>query len=73
VGAPLTVAGELDKIAANIAFGRNAAGIHWRTDYSESLRLGEAVALGILEEQKHAHNQDFTYTLTTFDGATVAI
>ena len=72
-GTPLTVGGELDKLACNIASGRNAAGIHWRTDYSESVRLGEAVALGILEEQKIAHNQDFTYTLTTFDGATVTI
>jgi hypothetical protein len=70
-GPALTVGNELDKLAANIAFGRNAAGIHWRTDYSESVRLGEAIALGILEEQKIAHNQDFTYTLTKFDGTTV--
>jgi hypothetical protein len=31
----LTVGGELDKLAANIAFARNIAGVHWRTDGSE--------------------------------------
>jgi hypothetical protein len=36
----LTVGGELNKVAANIATGRNFAGIHWRTDYSEWLKLG---------------------------------
>ncbi|HET6203546.1 MAG TPA: vanadium-dependent haloperoxidase [Planctomycetota bacterium] len=72
-GPPLTVGNELDKLAANIAFGRNAAGIHWRTDYSESVRLGEEVAIGILEEQKEAHNQPFAVTLTRFDGSRVAI
>jgi hypothetical protein len=72
-GPPLTVGGELDKVAANIAMGRNFAGIHWRTDYSESLRLGEAVALGILEEQKHTYNEQMSFTLTTFDGATITL
>ena len=44
----LTVGGELNKVAANIAIGRNMAGVHWRTDYSESVTLGEEVAIGIL-------------------------
>jgi hypothetical protein len=73
VGADLTVGNELNKLAANIALARSGAGIHWRTDYSESLKLGEAVALGILAEQKHAHNQDFSCTLTKFDGTPVTI
>ena len=72
-GTALTVGGELNKVAANIAIGRNAAGIHWRTDYSESILLGEGVAIGILEEQKHGHNQDFSMTLTRFDGTRVTI
>ena len=37
----LTVGGELNKLDSNIAIGRNFAGVHWRSDYSESLRLGE--------------------------------
>jgi hypothetical protein len=69
----LTVGGELNKVAANIAMGRNFAGIHWRTDYSESLTLGEAVAVGILEEQKATYNEGGSFTLTKFDGTTVTI
>jgi hypothetical protein len=72
-GAPLTVGNELNKLAANVAIGRNAAGVHYRSDYTESVRLGETVALDILEEQKHTYNESFSFTLTTFDGTTVTI
>jgi hypothetical protein len=72
-GAPLTVGGELDKVAANIATARDAAGVHWRTDFVEGVRLGEAVAIGILEEQKASFNQEFTWTLRRFDGSTITI
>jgi hypothetical protein len=70
---PLTVGGELNKVAANIAIGRNGAGVHWRTDYSESVKLGEAIAIGILEEQKLCYNEDFHFTLTKFDGTAIVI
>jgi len=73
VGAPLTVGGELNKVAANIASGRNFAGIHWRTDFSESARLGEAVTIGILQEQKATYNETASFTLTWFDGTTITI
>jgi len=70
----LTVGGELNKVAANIAFGRNFAGIHWRTDYSESLKLGEAVAIGILRDQKTTYKEGFAgFTLTKFDGTTITV
>lgn len=71
--ASLTVGGELNKVAANIAIGRNMAGVHWRSDYTESMRLGEQVALGILEEQSICYNEASSFTLTTFDGARVRI
>ena len=48
---PLTVEGELNKVAANIAIGRDWAGVHYYTDYAESFRLGEQVALGLLESR----------------------
>ncbi|MCC6155808.1 MAG: vanadium-dependent haloperoxidase, partial [Candidatus Hydrogenedentes bacterium] len=68
----LTVGSELNKLAANIASGRNFAGIHWRTDYWEAVKLGEAVALGILRDQRKCYMEDFHgFTLTTFDGAIV--
>jgi hypothetical protein len=69
----LTVGGELNKVAANIAIGRNMAGVHWRSDYTESLRLGEQVALGILEEQSICYNEPNAFTLTTFDGNRVQV
>jgi hypothetical protein len=69
----LTVGGELNKVAANIASARNMAAIHWRTDYSESIKLGEEVAIGILEEQKASYNEGGSFTLTRFDGTTITI
>ncbi|HEX8065947.1 MAG TPA: vanadium-dependent haloperoxidase [Thermoleophilaceae bacterium] len=69
----LTVGGELNKVAANVAIARNMAGVHWRSDYTESLRLGERVAIQILEEQAPTYNERFSFTLTTFDGESVTI
>ncbi len=73
-GAPsLTVRGELDKLAANIALARNGAGVHWRSDYTESTRLGEEIAIGILQEQRLLYNENFHFTVTRFDGTAVVI
>lgn len=69
----LTVGGELNKLAANISIGRNMAGVHWRTDYTESIKLGEAVAIGLLEEQKLTYNEFSGLGLTRFDGTRVTI
>lgn len=69
----LTVGGELNKLASNIALGRNAAGVHWRTDYTESVQLGEQIAIGILQEQKMTYNEDHHLTLTKFDGTAITI
>ncbi|HEV2844386.1 MAG TPA: vanadium-dependent haloperoxidase, partial [Thermoanaerobaculia bacterium] len=49
-GPTLTVEGELNKIASNIATGRNIAGVHWRSDSHASLRIGQAVAISLLQE-----------------------
>ena len=38
----LTIGGKLNKIASNVALGRNIAGVRWRSDGTESLKLGEA-------------------------------
>ena len=64
----LTVGGELDKVAANVAIGRNMGGVHWRTDYTESLKLGEAVAIGVPEEQKLCYNEPQSMSIPKFDG-----
>ena len=64
----LTVGGELNKVAANIALGRNMAGVHWRSDYLESLRLGEQVAICILFNQRKDYNEDYKFSFEGFDG-----
>jgi hypothetical protein len=70
----LTVGGELNKIASNVAMGRNIAGVHWRSDATESLKLGEQLALGILKDQKHCYNEPFAgFSLTKFDGTVVTV
>ena len=48
-GNDLTIEGELNKLASNIALGRNIAGVHWRSDGTQSLRLGEKVAIDLLK------------------------
>lgn len=69
----LTVGGELNKVAANIALGRNMAGVHWRSDYTQSVRLGEELAIGILRELKFTSNERFSFTLSRFDGTAITI
>ncbi|MFC5368010.1 hypothetical protein [Salinirubrum litoreum] len=74
--ATLTVGGELNKLASNVSIGRNWAGIHYRSDAADGLRLGEQVALGYLMDRarSYADTYDFAgFTLTTFDGERVRI
>lgn len=63
----LTILGELDKLAANIAIGRDMAGVHYYTDYYESLRMGERVAVGLLQEQMLTYPEPVEMRLITFD------
>jgi membrane-associated phospholipid phosphatase len=70
----LTLGGELNKLAWNIAVGRTFAGIHWRTDAAEGLHLGEAVALGILSDVRETYGEEFRgFALTGFDERRIAV
>ncbi len=70
----LTVEGELNKLASNVATGRNIAGVHWRSDAFWSLRLGQAVAISILRDQRNGYNENFAgYTFRGFDGETITV
>ncbi|MEE1939097.1 vanadium-dependent haloperoxidase [Streptomyces sp. TRM 70361] len=69
----LTVGGELNKLAANIAIGRNMGGVHWRSDYSASVRLGEEIAMGVLREVKRSTREDASFSLSRFDGTTTTL
>ncbi|MHC4879017.1 MAG: vanadium-dependent haloperoxidase [Planctomycetota bacterium] len=71
--AELTVEGELNKLASNISIGRDWAGVHYFTDYIESLRMGEQIAIGILEEQKLTYGENFSMTVPLYDGGSVRI
>jgi hypothetical protein len=68
------VGGELNKLASNIATGRNQAGVHWRSDSLESLRVGERLAISILRDQRNSYNENFGgFTFTKFDGTTITV
>ena len=69
----LTVEGELNKLASNISIGRDWAGVHFFTDYYESIRLGEKIAIGILEEQKLTYGENFSMSVPLFDGSCIRI
>jgi hypothetical protein len=72
VGPPLTVRGELNKLASNIATARNIAGVHWRSDGREGVLLGEKVALSYLANYEETLKEPFNgFKLTKFDGTTI--
>jgi hypothetical protein len=70
----ITVGGELNKLANNIALGRDISGAHWRSDAEQSLLLGEAVTIGILKDQRATFNEVFSgFTFTKFDGTSITV
>ena len=74
VGDKLTIEGELNKLASNIALGRDVAGVHFRTDGDLGLVLGEEYAISILRELIDTYNEDFAgLSFNRFDGTPVTI
>jgi hypothetical protein len=73
-GAPLTVGGELNKLASNIATGRNISGVHWRSDAMASLRLGEEIAISLLRDHRPLFPETYSgSTFTRFDGTKITV
>ncbi|MEM7171101.1 MAG: vanadium-dependent haloperoxidase [Pseudomonadota bacterium] len=73
-GAPLTLGNEINKLANNISIGRDAAGVHYRSDGIDGLTGGEQQALGMLQDYSRTYNEDFGgFTLTRFDGSPVLV
>jgi hypothetical protein len=71
---PLTVGGELNKLASNVSQGRNIAGVHWRSDATASNELGEAAAISILRDMRRTYNEPFNgLTFTKFDGTVITV
>jgi len=59
-----------------MALGRNRAGIHYRTDGIEGLRLGEQAAIRFLEDQLTLPTRvqgDLRLTFESFDGEKVTV
>jgi hypothetical protein len=70
----ITVGGELNKLANNVALGRDMAGVHWRSDAEQALLLGEAVAISILRDQRATYNEPFVgFTFTKFNGTKITV
>jgi len=70
----LTVNGELNKLARNVTFGHGIlAGIHWRSDSQQSMILGEAFAISVLQDKARAYNEKFTIQFAKFDGSIATI
>jgi len=64
----LTVGGELNKLASNVAMGRSMGGVHWRTDNTRSLRLGEEIAIEILRKRTMEYaERPLSFTFRSFD------
>jgi hypothetical protein len=72
--ASLTVGGELNKIASNVAMGRTMGGVHWRSDNTRSLRLGEQVAIEILRKRTTEYaEKGVSFTFRSFDRKRIRI
>lgn len=74
-GDTLTAGGEINKLASNIALGRDAAGVHYRQDGIQGLLLGEKVAIELLREAANTIPEPgFSgYVFTSFGGETQLI
>jgi hypothetical protein len=73
-GQPLTLGNEIDKLACNILLGRDAAGVHYRSDSIQGLFVGEQQALGLLCDYSRTYHERFEgFVLTKFDGKKIKI
>jgi hypothetical protein len=65
----MTIHGELNKIASNVAMGRNMCGVHYRSDGDEGMKLGEKVAIQWFKDLKKQQNEEIGEVyLVKFDG-----
>lgn len=73
-GEGMTLEGELNKLAANVSIARNMAGVHYYSDYYDSLRMGERIAVSIIVEQLETYDTDkVSVRFRSFDGDNMLI
>ncbi|MGH8495534.1 MAG: phosphoesterase, partial [Gammaproteobacteria bacterium] len=72
---PLTVGGELNKLAHNLSAGRDMSGVHWRVaDNLSGNAQGEEVAIRLTREAKATYPEKDKFggfSLTRFNGQTI--
>lgn len=59
--------GEVNKLASNVAIGRNWAGVHYRTDATQGIKLGEDIAIRYMADVMS------TWVANKTDGSTPSI
>ena len=65
---------DLPALAGNVGIGRNFAGVHWRSDYRESLLLGEKIAIGTLMDYVGVFNEpNVQFQFNSFTGHPVIV
>src|SRR5262245_61160550 len=73
-GEPLTIGGELNKLAFNVAIGRDIAGVHFRRDEIEGIVLGELSSSSVMTDFNATYNENFSgFNMTRFDGTAMAL
>lgn len=73
-GTALTLGNEINKLANNVAIGRDAAGVHYRSDSIQGLFVGEQQAIGLLRDYSRTYSERFAgFVFTRFDGRKVRI
>ncbi|CAH6419313.1 Hypothetical protein HVR_LOCUS515 [uncultured virus] len=72
-GQKTTVGIELDKLATNIAIGRNWAGIHYWMDAISGIKLGEKVAISCLRDLIHKYPMKVRISFPRFNEKVVTI
>ena len=72
--AALSVGNEINKLAANMSLGRNAAGVHYRSDGIDGIACGEQQAMALLQDYSMCTNEESSgFSFTRFDGTPVTI
>nr|CAQ51446.1 putative vanadium-dependent iodoperoxidase 3 [Laminaria digitata] len=69
----LTFEGEINKLAVNVAFGRNMCGVHWRIDSEQGLLLGEMAAVRILQQEAVTFPENAGYEFNLMSGETIRL
>ena len=70
---PLTVEGELNKLASNVATGRNIAGVHWRTDCHRVAGSARRSRSACCATSARSSTRAARFTFTRFDGTQIVI